>query len=62
MSNSSRVLGVNFTGDTTFVATTWATLMPLVMVIGMAIRVFTLTATHLLPAVTLVYVFTTLSL
>ena len=59
LSSLSRVLGINFTGGTTFVSTTWVTLMPLVMVIGTVIRFFTTTARHLLPVVTLVYVFTT---
>ena len=37
------------TGGTAFAATTWATLMPLAIVIGRAIRFITTTATHLLP-------------
>ena len=59
-SNLSRVLGVTSTGGTTFTATTCVTLMPLAIVIGMAIRFFTTTATCLLPEITLVYMFTTL--
>ena len=61
LSSLSRVLSVSFTVGTTFTANTWVTLTPLVMVIRIAIRFFTTTATCLLPAVTLVYVFTTLS-
>ena len=37
-SNFSRVLGVTFTGGTAFAATTWATLMSLVIVIEVAVR------------------------
>ena len=53
LSNFSRVLGVSFTGGTTFTATTWVTLMPLVMVIETAVRFFTTTTIHLLPEITL---------
>ena len=60
-SSVSRVPGVNFTGGTTFVATTWVTLMPLVMVIRVTVRFLTTAATPLLPVVTLVYRLTTLS-
>ena len=58
--NFFRVLGVTSTGGTTFSATTWVTLVPWVIVIRMAVRFFTTTATCLLPEITLVYVFTTL--
>ena len=59
-SGSSKVLGANSTGDITFTATTWVTLMPLVVVIRIAIKFITTTATCLLPKITLVYVFITL--
>ena len=59
-SNVFRVLGFTFTGGTAFAATTWATLMPLVIVVEVAISFFTVTTTCLLPEITLVYVFTTL--
>ena len=45
-SNFSRVLEATSTGGTAFATTTWVTLMPLAVVIGMAIRFFTTTATH----------------
>ena len=59
-SNFSRVLGATSTEGTAFAATTWVTLTPLAIVIGTAFRFFTTTATHLLPKIILVYVFTTL--
>ena len=59
-SSSSKFLGATSTWGTAFTATTWTTLMPLAIVSGMAFRFFTTTATHLLPEITLVYVFTTL--
>ena len=60
-SNFFRVLqGPLPTGGTPFTATTWVTLMPLAIVIGMAVRFFTTTATRLLLEITSMYVFTTL--
>ena len=59
--NFSSVLGASPTRGTIFAATTWVT-NTLVIVIGVTIRFFTTTATHLLLAITLVYVFTTLKL
>ena len=59
-SNFSRVFGVSFPGGTTLAATTWVTLTPLAIVIKVTIRFFTATTTHLLPEITLVYMFTTL--
>ena len=58
-SNFSRVPGVTSTWGTTFATTTWVTLTPLVIVIGAAVRFFTITTTCLLPEITLVYVFIT---
>ena len=59
-SNFSRVPGVTSTDGTTFTTTIWVPLMPLVLVIGAVIRLFTTTAIHLLPEITSVYMFTTL--
>ena len=59
-SNFSRVLGATSTGDTTFAATVWATLMPFAIMIRIAIKFLTTTATYFLPEITLVYMFTTL--
>ena len=51
-SSFSKFLGASSTWGTAFAATTWMTLTPLVIVIWMAIRFFTTTATCLLPVVT----------
>ena len=47
-SRTSKNLGANFTGGTTFAATTWVTLMPFVIVIRTAMRFFTTTSSLLL--------------
>ena len=52
-----NVPSATFTWSTAFTATTWATLTPLAMVVGVAVRFFTPTATCLLLVVILVWVF-----
>ena len=51
LSSFSNVLGATSTWGTPFVATTWVTLTPVAMVIRMAVRFFTMTATPLLLVV-----------
>ena len=53
-SRFSKVPGPTSTWGTTFTATIWVTLTPLAIVIGVAVRFFTMTATHLLLVITLV--------
>ena len=58
-SSFSNVPSATSTWSTAFVATTWATLMPLAMVIRAAVSFFTMTTTHLFPVVISVWVFMT---